>query len=61
MLQKKHGTIFDTNRDYHTGDFGNLPVVENDESWTVGYTIPAEIAGLFDDSKYNVINPNQLY
>ena len=55
MLQKKHGTIFDTNRDYHTGDFGNLPVVENDESWTVGYAVPGDIAGLFDESKHKVI------
>ena len=51
-----HGTLYDSERDYHTGDLGNLPVREDDESWTVGYTIPAEIAGIFDESKYNVSN-----
>ena len=29
-------------------------MVENDDSWTVGYTVPAELAGIFDESKYNV-------
>jgi len=52
---KKHGTLYDSERDYHTGDLGNLPVREDDESWTVGYTIPAEIAGIFDESKYNIL------
>lgn len=54
-MQKKHGTLFDSDRDYHTGDFGNLPVVENDDSWTVGYDVPGDIAGLFDESKHKVI------
>lgn len=61
LFQKKHGTLYDSERDYHTGDLGNLPVREDDESWTVGYTIPAEIAGIFDESKYNVSNFSYIF
>ena len=56
IFQKTHGTLYNIERDYHEGDFGNLPVVENDESWTVGYNVPGELAGICDESKYNVIN-----
>ena len=35
-------------------------MIEDDESWTVGYTVPAEMAGIFDESKYNVRKCNYI-
>jgi len=50
---RKHGYNQDTSRDYHVGDFGNIPVIQGihfDEELIV----PGELAGLFDES------PNQI-
>merc|ERR1719367_694918 len=47
-MEKKHGYNVETDRDYHIGDFGNLPVIEHihfDEE----IVVPPEIAGLFDE------------
>ena len=53
FLQKKHGFIRETDRDYHIGDFGNLPIIEGivvDEE----IVVPPEIAGLFEESDNQV-------
>ena len=54
IFQKKHGYNQDTSRDYHIGDFGNIPVIQGihfDEELLV----PGELAGLFDESPNKVI------
>ena len=51
----KHGYNQDTSRDYHIGDFGNIPVIQGihfDEELVV----PGELAGLFDESPNKVIH-----
>merc|ERR1711993_97074 len=53
-MMKKHGFIRETDRDYHIGDFGNLPIIEGivvDEE----IVVPPEIAGLFEESDNQII------
>ena len=52
-FKKKHGYNQDTSRDYHVGDFGNIPVIQGihfDEELVV----PGDLAGLFDESPNKV-------
>jgi len=55
----KHGYNQDTSRDYHIGDFGNIPVIQGihfDEELVV----PGELAGLFDESPNKIIGKTYI-
>jgi len=51
---KNHGFIFDSDRDYHVGDFGNIDI-EMDKPFMKTYTVSGDIAGILDDSKNKVL------
>ena len=52
-FQKDHGYIFDTDRDYHSGDFGNLDI-EDDVPFSKTYSVNGSIVGIFDESQNKV-------
>ena len=52
-LQKDHGFIFSTDRDYHSGDFGNI-VVNGHSFSEQSFTVSSDIAGIFPDNENNV-------
>ena len=52
-LQKDHGFIFSTDRDFHIGDFGNINIKE-DSVLDKTFSVPSEIAGIFSENKNNV-------
>jgi len=52
--KKDHGFIFESDRDYHIGDFGNIEIEENsilDKS----YSVNSKLAGIFAENGNNVI------
>ena len=51
----KHGYNQDASRDYHIGDFGNIPVIQGIHFYEV-LVVPGELAGLFDESPHKVID-----
>lgn len=51
---QKHGFIDERDRDYHIGDFGNIDI-ENNIPFIKTYSVPGEIAGIFDNSQYKII------
>lgn len=53
-LSKDHGYIFDTDRDYHSGDFGNLDI-EDDVPFSKTYSVNGSIVGIFDESQNKIL------
>ena len=45
--------FFSTDRDYHSGDFGNI-VVDGNSFSEQSFTVSSDIAGIFTDNENNV-------
>ena len=52
-LQKDHGFIFSTDRDFHIGDFGNI-AIEKNSALNKTLTVSSELAGIFSENDNNV-------